>query len=247
MALTRTVTLLTAASLLLSGCGTYEAVRGGVSGPPSQAKPPQQAAQAPEQKEARWVLVKNVRHGATMGEPEYVWVEEDKIPGSLTTLLFGKSAALAPRDVVAKYGPPPRNGKISPAQGGPPVAAPAPSRGVASLRPAAPRVGGAGPTPDGPLLPEVTPRGYIVHIDTRVIVVDLTSLEGVKKGSLLSIRRERLPLTHPVTGEYLGELDEEIGTARVVELRERFTVAEIEELRPGVELKIKDRVIVKQQ
>jgi hypothetical protein len=30
-----------------------------------------------------------------------------------------------------------------------------------------------------------------------------------------------------VTGEPLGELDEEIGTARVVEVRERFSVAEL--------------------
>jgi len=48
-----------------------------------------------------------------------------------------------------------------------------------------------------------------------------------------------------VAGQDLGEMDEEIGTARVVELRERFTLAEIQETRPGVELKVKDRVVLK--
>ena len=226
------------AALLLSACGTYEAVRGVATPQPARNPPP-----PPD--ETRWVLVRNIRYGATMGEPEYVWVEENKIPSSLGTVVFGKNSALAPRDVVAKYGPPPGNGKISPLQGGPPVASTSPSSGAASLKPTAGRPGA--PKPEKPPVQEVTPRGYIIHIDNHVIVVDLTSVEGVKKGSLLSLRRERLPLTHPITGEYMGELDEEIGTARVVELRERFTVAEIEDVKPGVELKVKDRVIVKQE
>ena len=52
-------------------------------------------------------------------EPEYIWVEEDKIPTTMTTLLLGKSAIIAPPEIVAKYGPPPGGGKISPRQGGP--------------------------------------------------------------------------------------------------------------------------------
>jgi hypothetical protein len=48
-----------------------------------------------------------------------------------------------------------------------------------------------------------------------------------------------------VTGELLGELDEEVATARVVETRERFSVAEIESLTPGAQVKVKDRVVLK--
>jgi hypothetical protein len=228
---------------ILSGCGTYEAVRGIVSSEP--AKPARQAAQRGQPQETRWVLVRNIRYGGTSAEPEFVWVEEDKVPASLTTVMFGKNSALAPRDEVAKYWPPPGNGKLSHLQGGPPPVSPQ----TASLRPTVPRSAAVRPgqalTDEAPARPEITPKGYIVYIQNRTIVVDLTSLDGVKKGSALSLRRERLPLTHPITGDYLGELDEEIGTARVVELRERFTVAEIENLRPGIELRVKDRVVVR--
>lgn len=228
------VTLLALAALVLAGCGTYQAAKGYVTGESARTLPP-------PPKETRWVLIKNPAFGATLAEPEYVWVEEDKIPGTLNTFLFGKRSVLAPQDLVAKYGPPPGNGKISPVQGGPPRAA----RAVASARPGAPRP----PLDDlgEPPVQEVTPRGYIVHIENpRQIVVDLTSLDGLRPGSILSLRREAVPITHPVTGERLGELDEEIGTARVVELREKFSVAELQELRPGFELRVKDRVVVKQ-
>jgi len=232
MTFPRRAILLALAALVLGGCGTYQAAKGFVTGEPARVAPP-------PARETRWVLIKNPRFGATMAEPEYIWVEEDKIPTSLNTFLFGKKAVLAPQDLVAKYGPPPGNGKISPLQGGPPRVA----RAVASARPGAPR---PGLDLEEPQALEVTPRGYIVHVDGRQIVVDLTSLDGLRPGSILSLRREAVPITHPVTGERLGELDEEIGTARVIELRERFSVAELQEVRPGFELRVKDRVVVKQ-
>ena len=47
-------------------------------------------------------------------EPEYIWVEEDKMPTSMRTLVLGKSSILAPPEIVAKYGPPPGGGQVSP-------------------------------------------------------------------------------------------------------------------------------------
>ena len=67
--------------------------------------------------ETRWLLIKNPRFGDVRSEPEYIWVEEDKMPTTMTTLLRGKSAIIAPPEVVAKYGLPPGGGKISPAAG----------------------------------------------------------------------------------------------------------------------------------
>src|SRR3989475_11536377 len=67
--------------------------------------------------ETRWLLVKNPRFGDVPSEPEYIWVEEDKVPTTITTLLRGKSAIIAPPEIVAKYGTPPGGGKISPRQG----------------------------------------------------------------------------------------------------------------------------------
>ena len=76
-------------------------------------------------------------------------------------------------------------------------------------------------------------------------MIDLTAKDGLKPGSLVSLRRDRIPLVHPVTGEVLGNLDEEIGTARVTEMRERFSVADVQTVAPGARIQIKDRVVPK--
>jgi hypothetical protein len=54
-----------------------------------------------------------------------------------------------------------------------------------------------------------------------------------------------VPLVHPVTGEVLGDLDDEVGTARVTEIREKFSLAEVQTTAPGSEVQVRDRVIPK--
>ena len=48
-----------------------------------------------------------------------------------------------------------------------------------------------------------------------------------------------------MTGEVLGELDDEVATARVTETRNRMSVAEIQSVAPGAQVQVKDRVVVK--
>jgi hypothetical protein len=88
-------------------------------------------------------------------------------------------------------------------------------------------------------------RGFVVYVDTTRIVIDLTSADGIRPGTIVSLRRDRIPVVHPVTGEVLGTLDEEVATARVTETRDRFSVAEVQSVTPGSEIQIKDRVIPK--
>jgi len=88
-------------------------------------------------------------------------------------------------------------------------------------------------------------RGIVVYLDTTRIVVDLTAADGVRPGTLLSLRRDKIPIVHPVTGEVLGELDEEVATARVTETRDRFSVADVQTVAPGAQIQIKDRVVLK--
>src|SRR5499427_678672 len=66
--------------------------------------------------EPKWLLIKNPRFPDVASEPEYVWVEEDKIPTTMGTLVFGKSSLIAAPEIVAKYGSPPGGGRISPRQ-----------------------------------------------------------------------------------------------------------------------------------
>jgi len=200
--------------------------------------------------ESRWLLIKNPRYGDVPSEPEYVWVEEDKVPTTFTTLIRGKSAIIATPEVVAKYGTPPGGGKISPRQGVPYQNNIEPARAdgrTAAIGPAP--AGGpkpaSGPKPVIVAPPPAPTRGFVVYVDTTRIVVDLTTVDGVQAGTVVSLRRDRIPIVHPVTGEVLGELDEEVGTARITEMREKFSVAEIQSVAPGSQIQVRDRVVPK--
>src|SRR2546427_13303815 len=93
----------------LSGCTTMKTILG--------VRDPGEPSVVIKSAETRWLLIKNPRFGDVPSEPEYVWVEEDKVPTTITTLLRGQSAIIAQPEIVAKYGSPPRGGKVSPRQG----------------------------------------------------------------------------------------------------------------------------------
>lgn len=221
----------------VSGCSTVKKLLG--------VADPGEPSVVIKSAETRWLLIKNPRFGDVPSEPEYVWVEEDKVPTTMTTLLRGKSAIIATPEIVTKYGTPPGGGKISPRQGTmyktaearpEPRAAVAMSRGTAAVAPVA--------IPPA-AKPEPPKRGYVVYVDTGRVVIDLTNIDGLQPGSLVSLRRDRIPIVHPVTGELLGELDEEVATARVTEIRDRFSVAEVQNVAPGSQVQIRDRVVPK--
>lgn len=190
--------------------------------------------------ETRWLLVKNPRFGDIASEPEYVWVEEDKRPW---TFSWGipRRAKIAPPEVAARYGPPPGGGKISPRQrlpyqvGGDAQHAPSAVSGSPQ--------GGAAPV--AAPAPEPPKHGFVVWADTSRIVIDLTAQDGIHPGSLVSLRRDRIPIVHPITGEKLGELDDEVATAKVTEMRDKFSVAEIQTVAPGAQVHVQDRVVPK--
>ncbi|HUG35429.1 MAG TPA: FlgT C-terminal domain-containing protein [Candidatus Limnocylindrales bacterium] len=197
--------------------------------------------------EPRWLLIKNPRFGDVASEPEYIWVEEDKVPTTVKTLVFGKSSLIAPPEVVAKYGSPPGGGRISlrqkvPYAVDPPTPTPSAPRGAA----ASPnRTPGAAAPVAAPPAGALTLRGYVVLVESSRIVIDLAAKDGLRPGSAVSLRRDKTPIVHPVTGEVLGELDEELATARVIEVSEKFSVIEVQNLAPGAEIKVKDRVVVR--
>jgi len=188
--------------------------------------------------ETRWLLIRNPRFGEVPSEPEYVWVEEDKIPVTFTTLVRGQGAIIAAPEIVAKYGAPPGGGKISPRQRMPTQTVTAPER-------PAPRAAPAAPSPTNGTAPTGPKKGLVVYVDTTRIVIDLTAADGIRPGTVVSLRRDAIPIVHPVTGEVLGELDEEVATARVTEMREKFSVADVQTVAAGARIRIKDRVVPK--
>ncbi|MBI4242069.1 MAG: hypothetical protein HY613_10160 [Candidatus Rokubacteria bacterium] len=58
----------------------------------------------------------------------------------------------------------------------------------------------------------------------------------------MSLRQEKVPIVHPLTGELLGELDVEVARGRVVEFRDRFSVVEIQSV-AGRRVNVKDRAV----
>jgi hypothetical protein len=84
-----------------------------------------------------------------------------------------------------------------------------------------------------------------VYVDTTRIAVALTPADGISPGQILSVRRDVIPIVHPVTGELLGEMDDEVATVKVTETRERFSIAEVQSLAPGAQIQVKDCVFPK--
>jgi Flagellar assembly protein T, C-terminal domain len=195
--------------------------------------------------EPKWLLIKNPRFGDVASEPEYVWVEEDKVPTTMKSLIFGKKTLLASPEIVARYGSPPGGGRISPRQGGAyrvenvaptgPASRSAAASVVTNTRTDAPR---------GIPVPPAT-RGYVVFVDASRVVIDLAAADGVKVGTTVSVRRDKIAIVHPITGELLGELDEEVASGRVVEVRDKFSVVEIQKAAAGAQVQIKDRVVLR--
>jgi len=43
----------------------------------------------------------------------------------------------------------------------------------------------------------------------------------------------------------LGELDEEVASGKISEVRDKFSIVEIEQMPSGAQVKVKDRVVVR--
>ena len=195
--------------------------------------------------EPKWLLIRNPRCCDVASEPEYIWVEEDKVPTTVKSFVFGQSTLLAPPEIVSKYGPPPGGGRISARQGGaykvenvvPTVPT---SRSASAVVANTSRTDAA----TGAVAQPAT-RGYVVFVDTSRVVIDLAAADGVKLGTGVSVRRDKIAIVHPITGELLGELDEEVATGRVVEVRDKFSVVEVQKAAAGAQVQVKDRVVLR--
>ena len=74
-------------SLSLSACGGELPSLKEIAGLPKDNDPSVEIKAA----EPKWLLIKNPRFGDVASEPEYIWVEEDKIPFTFTGFLRPKS------------------------------------------------------------------------------------------------------------------------------------------------------------
>jgi hypothetical protein len=232
----RLLAALALVAAILPGCGELPSLRE-LAGLPSSSDPTVDLRAA----ENKWLLIKNPRFGDVASEPEYIWVEDDKVPTTMGTLIFGKDSLIAAPEIVAKYGAPPGGGRISPRQKMAVSVDPAPPPSKAGA--AAAKGGGTTPATGAVALP--ANRGFVVFVDTSRVVIDLNGKDGVRPGAQVSVRRDKIAIVHPVTGELLGELDEEVATGRVTEVRDKFSVVELSTVSSGNQVKVKDRVVIR--
>jgi len=223
------------AAASVAGCGEVPSLRE-LAGLPKDTDPSVDIKAA----ENKWLLIKNPRFGDVASEPEYIWVEDDKVPTTMGTLIFGKDSLIAPPEIVAKYGAPPGGGRISPRQKMAVSVEPAPP----PPKPGAAAAKGGTTQPVGASALSAN-RGFVVFVDTSRVVIDLNGKDGVRPGAQVSVRRDKIAIVHPVTGELLGELDEEVATGRVTEVRDKFSVVELSSVSSGNQVKVKDRVVIR--
>ncbi|MDE0331796.1 MAG: FG-GAP-like repeat-containing protein [Nitrospinae bacterium] len=76
-------------------------------------------------------------------------------------------------------------------------------------------------------------RGSVVAVKGADLYLSLGEKDEVVKGVKLGVYREGAPFRHPATGVVLGRLEEEVGEAEVVEVREKFSIARLTRLAPG--------------
>ena len=86
-------------------------------------------------------------------------------------------------------------------------------------------------------------RGYVAYVSSYRIITDLTARDGLRPGSIVSIWRDKVRIVHPMTGQFLGEVDEKVGVAKVVEVHDRFSVAELLTPTSVNGVRIRDRVV----
>jgi len=67
--------------------------------------------------------------------------------------------------------------------------------------------------------------GYVLSTEGATIYIDLAEKDRVYPGMELNLYREGDPFTHPITGEVLGRLEKPLGKVRVLEVREKFSIA----------------------
>ncbi len=131
------------------------------------------------------------------------------------TPVEGQWTAAAPVQ-VAQASAPPAETPASPAPAGSPAAQPA-------SRPAR--------------------DGVVVAVRGETVYVDLGRDDGAAAGQRLRVVRPGAPLVHPVTGQTLGAVDDEVALLEVTSVDEKFATTRIVRLAEGAKLEPRDRVV----
>ncbi len=229
-------------ALSLGACSQVKHVLGFGTGDETDAN----IIDAPDPNE--YILVKNPQYSPVSGPgispppPEYMWVKRKDVPFTADAFVRGKKVLEASPQDEAKWAaakPPEANRAPRPDErffippdqlNQPPRKAPPDPPRRAPGRPA---------DPSAFLRPAY---GYVVLVKGKRVYTDLSAQSGVAVGSTVIIFREGEELKHPVTGASLGNADEEVARARILEVTDQTSVAELIDVKEGEEVRARDKV-----
>jgi TolB-like protein len=88
--------------------------------------------------------------------------------------------------------------------------------------------------------------GLIIQSDGETLTFDIGTARGLKRGMKCVLYREGEEIRHPVSGAVLGKKTKELGIAKVVEVYDSFSTAQVLSLNNGVlQVRLKDKFITK--
>lgn len=196
----------------------------------------------------KWVLIeyREIPEKGPARAPDYLWLAEGNLRWFFEDLPKTRLARIAPPEMWVKFGPAPgpiareylAAGQVAEADR---TATTPRTEFPTPIAPTPPWTAAAREGRNSDVAAPKSAVGFVVYAKDKEVVIDLTAKDGLAKGARIALWREGPPLRHPVTGAYLGNLDEELGTAVVTEVRDKYSVAKIEKLEPGATIQPKDR------
>lgn len=73
-------------------------------------------------------------------------------------------------------------------------------------------------------------EGYVLKVVSDWVYINLTSIDGVREGDVLSVYRVGDLLVDPVTGNTVDRIQDRIGTIEIVDVKETYTQARAKDL-----------------
>ncbi|MDZ7304667.1 MAG: hypothetical protein ONB44_21275 [candidate division KSB1 bacterium] len=87
-------------------------------------------------------------------------------------------------------------------------------------------------------------NGYVIGVQGERVTLDIGNKNGIKKGMKCLVYREGAPIVHPVTGEVIGKMIDELCEVQVTDVFEAYAMATITKPKSGAP-QIRDKVITK--
>jgi TolB-like protein len=86
--------------------------------------------------------------------------------------------------------------------------------------------------------------GYVIGIQGEKVTLDIGHKNGIRKGMKCHVYREGAPIVHPVTGEVIGKMIDELCEAQITDVFDAYAIAAITKPKSGIP-QIRDKVVTK--